>query len=149
MKTIKLPYTPSITKECIMDILHGEFPEKKVSKFLNQVRIKQNALRVASIVVMHNQKKNSTHICISATTPVWVSGTIIIPILFIILTSYSLCGNWATEITAMLNNQLQNPRKKEKSQETEMTETQSPETKRTTTSTKISFAKFGNIAEDL
>ncbi len=147
MKSIRLPYTPSITHERIMEILRREYPNNKISKFFNQVRIKQNAMRVAQVVVIHNQRKNLTQISISATTPFWVGGTILIPILFIIFTSYSLLGNWATEITEKLNNQLQKPNeivKPKIKSETVTRDLPSEKPQRVETTKKVSFAKFGN-----
>lgn len=152
MKSIKLPYTPSITNESILEILQRKYPSNKTTKFFNQIRIKQNAMRVAQIVVIHNQRKNLTQISISATTPFWVGGTIIIPILFIILTSYSLLGNWATEITETLSHQLQSSPRKDKPMPPKVLETQKPvmEIPKPTTesihqSKKVSFAKFSNF----
>lgn len=144
MKIIKVPYTPSITNESIMDILQREYPTKKISKFFNQVRIKQNALRVAQIVVIHNAKKNLTQISVSATFPFWVGGTIVIPILFIGLGSYSLFGNWATEITGKLRLRLQNPIQTEKPRDIATPKSPNPTQKRTEQPSKVSFAKFSN-----
>lgn len=158
MKFIKLPYSPLITKEVIMDILREEYPEKKVTKLFNQVRIKQNALRVAQIIVTHNEKKKLTQIAVAAAMPVWVPATILIPIIFVILGSYSFLGNWATEITEKLKLQLQKPQHMEKSHKTRLhetiahepvaTEKQTQAAKRTTSPSKVSFAKFGHINTD-
>ncbi len=145
MKTIKLPYSPSITKEYIMDVLMQDYPDKKVSKFLNQIRIKQNSLRVAQILVIHNEKKNFTQISVSATNPLWVSGTIIIPILFIILASYSLFGNWATEVTEKLKIRVEKPREFEESKDLKTEKTASAESQRVNNNKKVNFAKFADI----
>lgn len=150
MKLIKLPYSPSITNELVMEILRREYPDKKVSKFLNQVRIKQNALRVAQIVVIHVQKKNLTQISISATCPLWWVATILIWPVFVGFGLYGVLGSWATEITEKLKIQLQSYRQIDKPNvpvkpEVQKSEEQKPVTKSTAQSEKVSFAKFGNF----
>lgn len=145
MKIIKLPYSPSITKEYIMDVLKQEYPDKKISKFLNQIRIKQNSLRVAQILVIHNEKKNFTQISVSATNPLWVSGTIIIPILFIILASYSLFGNWATEVTERLRTRVERPHDADDTKGVKTQITTSTGSQRVNNDRKVNFAKFADI----
>lgn len=109
--TIKLPYSPSITNEYIMDVLRQDYPDKKVSKFLNQIRVKQNSLRGAQIFVIHNEKKNFTKINVSVMYPLWISVTFIFPILFFILAPNSLC-DWVTEVTEKLKTRVENPLEK-------------------------------------
>lgn len=155
MKTIKLPYSPAITNERVMEILQREYPEKKVTKFLKQVRIKQNAFRVAQIVVIHIQKKNVTQITISATCPLWWGATIIIWPIFVGFGLYAVLGNWATEITENLNRQLQNDHQMDKPKvsvtpniqnpSVQQAEVQKPVTNSSTKSEKVSFAKFANF----
>lgn len=155
MKTIKLPYTPTITNEMVMEILRREYPDKKVSKFLKQVRIKQNAFRVAQIVVIHIQKKNITQISVSATCPLWWGATILIWPIFVGFGLYAVLGNWATEVTGKINRQLQGNRQMDKPKVSvtpiiqkptvQHAEEQKPTTNRSTQTEKVSFAKFGNF----
>lgn len=106
MKTIKLPYSPNITQEKVIEILEREYPGKKVSKLLGQVRIKENALRFANVSINHNERKNLTQIGVSAAMPIWMGATIIIPIVFVGLGLYALCGNWALSVSETLKRKL-------------------------------------------
>lgn len=106
MKVIKLPYSPAITQEKVMEILHKEYPGKKISKYFNLVKIKENPLRFAHISVLHVEKKNLTQITIAAALPNWTVIAMIIPIIYIALGLYSICGNWATDVTGTLASTL-------------------------------------------
>lgn len=104
MKTIKLPYTPSITSDKLVEILKKEYPDKRINKgVLNTVRIGENAIRIAQVSVHHNEKQGFTEINVVTTYPNWVVA--ILPALPVFAV-YSACGNWATEITNKLNQVL-------------------------------------------
>ena len=107
MKIIKLPYTPSITSDKLVEILKKEYPDKRINKgVLNTVRIGKNALRIAQISVNHNEKRGFTQIAVNATYPLWVIATIPALPVFVVLSTYCQCGNWATEINNKLNQVL-------------------------------------------
>lgn len=127
-----------------MDILQREYPTKKVSKLINHIRINENALRVAQIVVLHKEKKNLTSISVSAVHPFWVGFTVLIPILYIALWTYSITGDWATEITEKLKLHLQNPNQMVKPVEIVAPKIPDPVPDKRARTKQVSFAKFGN-----
>lgn len=150
MKTITLPYSPAITHERLMEILQREYPGKKVWKFLNHLRISENAVRVAQVFVTHFPKQNLTKITINATAPIWFGVAILFcwPValgLFL----YCYLGNWATEITEKLKIQLEscpqidNPNVAPRPEEPQF-EAYNPGTNSSAQYQNIDFSKFGN-----
>lgn len=108
MKTIRLPYTPSITLDKLREVLQREYPDKGVSRFFNTLRIAENAFRHAQVSVSQKEKQGFTEIHISATFPLWFIPISLVPMLFvpaafIPVCLYSYCCDWPTDVAYRLN----------------------------------------------